>query len=48
MQDFGLVDLPYPLRKVSLNPLGVLAYEGKDTKGNEPIASGVASKATRP
>lgn len=35
MQDFGLVDLPYPLRKVSLNPLGVLAYEGKDTKGND-------------
>ena len=33
MQDFGLVDLPYPLRKMSLNPLGVLAYEGKDTKG---------------
>lgn len=29
MQDFGLVDLPYPLRKMSLNPLGVLAYEGK-------------------
>ena len=26
MQDFGLVDLPYPLRKMSLNPLGVLAY----------------------
>ena len=35
MQDFGLVDLPYPLRKMSLNPLGVLAYEGKDTKGND-------------
>ncbi len=30
MQDFGLVDLPYPLRKMSLNPLGVLAYEGRD------------------
>ncbi|MBU3626591.1 ATP-binding protein [Polynucleobacter sp. JS-Safj-400b-B2] len=30
MQDFGLVDLPYPLRKMSLNPLGVLAYESKD------------------
>lgn len=30
MQDFGLVDLPYPLRKMSLNPLGVLAYDGKD------------------
>ena len=24
MRDFGLVDLPYPLRKLSLNPLGVL------------------------
>ena len=35
MQDFGLVDLPYPLRKMSLNPLGVLAYEGKSTEGNE-------------
>lgn len=28
MQDFGLVDLPYPLRKMSLNPLGCLLYEG--------------------
>jgi hypothetical protein len=24
IQDFGIVDLPYPLRKMSLNPLGVL------------------------
>ena len=24
MRDFGLVDLPYPLRRLSLNPLGVL------------------------
>jgi len=24
MQDFGLVDLPYPLRKMSMNPLGTL------------------------
>lgn len=24
MQDFGLVDLPYPLRKLSLNPVGTL------------------------
>ncbi|EAR22898.1 ATP-binding protein [Nitrococcus mobilis] len=30
MQDFGLVDLPYPLRKMSLNPLGCLIYEGLD------------------
>lgn len=35
MQDFGLVDLPYPLRKMSLNPLGVLAYESKDAKHND-------------
>lgn len=26
MQDFGLIDLPYPLRKMSLNPLGCLFY----------------------
>lgn len=24
MQDFGLVDLPYPMRRLSLNPLGML------------------------
>jgi hypothetical protein len=24
IQDFGVIDLPYPLRKMSLNPLGVL------------------------
>jgi len=35
MQDFGLVDLPYPLRKMSLNPLGVLAYESKDANGDD-------------
>lgn len=27
MQDFGLVDLPYPLRRMSLNPLGTLVVE---------------------
>lgn len=35
MQDFGLVDLPYPLRKMSLNPLGALAYECKDVHGHD-------------
>lgn len=35
MQDFGLVDLPYPLRKMSLNPLGCLVYEGSDAGGKE-------------
>lgn len=28
MQDFGLVGLPYPLRKMSLNPLGTLRKKG--------------------
>ena len=35
MQDFGLVDLPYPLRKMSLNPLGCLEYEGSGADGKE-------------
>ncbi|MBS1939062.1 MAG: ATP-binding protein [Bacteroidetes bacterium] len=35
MQDFGLVDLPYPLRKMSLNPLGVLAHEGRSPQGED-------------
>ncbi|WP_448152081.1 ATP-binding protein [Castellaniella caeni] len=35
MQDFGLVDLPYPLRKMSLNPLGVLTYDGKGDNGQD-------------
>lgn len=37
MQDFGLVDLPYPLRKMSLNPLGTLQYDydRKDQDGDD-------------
>lgn len=35
MQDFGLVDLPYPLRKMSLNPLGTLFFDGKDDKDED-------------
>ncbi|WP_269526423.1 ATP-binding protein [Coraliomargarita parva] len=34
MQDFGLVDLPYPLRKLCLNPIGTLATSAKDEDGN--------------
>ena len=30
MQDFGLVDLPYPLRKLRLNPLGMLRRQAVD------------------
>jgi len=32
MQDFGLVDLPYPLRKLSLNPLGTLRAAGNESQ----------------
>lgn len=35
MQDFGLIDLPYPLRKMSLNPLGVLTHAGKKENGKD-------------
>ena len=31
MQDFGLVDLPYPLRKLRLNPLGTLRIHAPST-----------------
>ena len=30
LQDFGLVDLPYPLRRLSLNPLGTLQARGAE------------------
>ena len=30
MQDFGLVDLPYPLRKLRLNPLGTIRTQAAD------------------
>jgi len=30
MQDFGLVDLPYPARKLSLNPVGTLRSHPRD------------------
>lgn len=35
MQDFGLLDLPFPLRKLSLNPLGTLVTHGKNSAGVE-------------
>lgn len=35
MQDFGLMDLPYPLRKMSLNPLGCLFYADRSSDGKE-------------
>lgn len=35
VQDFGLMDLPYPLRKMSLNPLGCLFYADRNSDGTE-------------
>ena len=35
MQDFGLIDLPYPLRKLRLNPLGTLRAKER-AKENDP------------
>jgi len=35
MQDFGLIDLPFPLRKMSLNPLGTLRRRIVDNKQEE-------------
>ncbi len=38
MQDFGVIDLPYPLRKMSLNPLGILKENVKNSKGEPNYA----------
>lgn len=35
MKDFGLVDLPYPLRKMSINPLGMLKRELRENGEKE-------------
>jgi len=35
MQDFGLIDLPYPLRKMSLNPLGTLRKKSSSLEEGE-------------
>lgn len=46
MQDFGLIDMPYPLRKMSLNPLGCLKYEGKNGKETYSFQRGVGAYPT--
>src|SRR5690625_2777554 len=38
MEDFGLVDLPYPLRKMGINPLGYLIHEGISDDGEDQYA----------
>ena len=46
MQDFGLIDMPYPLRKMSLNPLGCLKYEGQNGKETYSFRRGVGAYPT--
>jgi DNA helicase HerA-like ATPase len=41
MQDFGVIDLPFPLRKMSLNPLGVLKEEKKGRESTYIFSRGV-------
>ena len=42
LQDFGLIDLPFPLRKMSINPLGVLRENiGKPEKPPYTFSRGV-------
>jgi len=35
LKDFGLIDLPYPLRKLRLNPLGKLIYKEKTAEDED-------------
>lgn len=46
MQDFGLIDMPYPLRKMSLNPLGCLKYESQNGKETYSFQRGVSAYPT--
>ncbi len=41
VQDFGLLDLPYPLRKMSLNPLGLLKEKREGDKTSYLFSRGV-------
>ena len=43
MQDFGIIDLPYPLRKMSLTPLGILheKVEGAGKKSKYLFSRGI-------
>ena len=47
MHDFGVVDLPFPMRKMSLNPLGILRLKSADGDGPEyEFSRGVESFPT--
>lgn len=46
MQDFGVLDLPYPLRKMSVIPLGVLKESIKDNDTAYSFARGIETFPT--
>jgi DNA helicase HerA-like ATPase len=46
MQDFGLIDMPYPLRKMSLSPLGCLKHEGQNGTEAYSFRRGVGAYPT--
>lgn len=41
MQDFGVIDLPFPLRKMSLMPLGILREEKKGRESTYKFTRGI-------
>jgi hypothetical protein len=42
-KDFDLIDLPFPLRKMSINPIGTLKQKGKIEEKNYELERGVYS-----
>lgn len=46
MQDFGVIDLPFPLRKMSLTPLGMLREEKHGRESNYKFSRGVETFPT--
>jgi len=46
MQDFGIIDLPFPLRKMRLSPLGVLKEQKKEKESTYSFSRGVETFPT--
>lgn len=41
LQDFGVIDLPFPMRKMSLTPLGVLRVENSERESKFSFSRGI-------
>ena len=46
MQDFGIIDLPFPLRKMSLTPLGILKEQKEGRNSSYTFSRGVEAFPT--